>query len=288
MLSAAMGKIKKNTIFVLELSSYQLDDIKFSPDIVVVTSLFPEHMDYHHNINNYYNAKRNIIKHQEPGDFFVFNHKNKKMAAWIKKTKAKPVPFVSEKFLKGVNLPLLGEHNKENVRAAVAAVKYFDISDDIIKKAIEKFKSLPHRLEFVGEFKGIKFYDDAISTTPESTIMALKSLPKVGTIFLGGQDRGYKFFNLEKIIKKYGIKNIVLFPDTGKNILKSRKGLNILETKSMKEAVKFSYKYTQKGDICLLSCASPSYSLWKDFEEKGDQFKFWIKYFSESKNEETL
>ena len=114
----------------------------------------------------------------------------------------------------------------------------------------------------------------------------MKSGPKVGTIFLGGQDRGYKFSKLEKIIKKYGIKNIVLFPETGKNIFESRRGLNILETKSMKEAVKFSYKYTQKGDICLLSCASPSYSLWKNFEEKGNQFKFWVKYFSE--DEKTL
>jgi len=292
MLSAVMGRTKKNTIFVLELSSYQLDDIKFSPDVAVVTSLFPEHMDYHFNIKNYYEAKKNIIKYQGPDDIFVFNPKDKKMKSWIKHgpggTRAKQTPFLSEKFLEGVNLPLLGEHNKENIRAAITAVKYFDIPDDIIKKAIESFKPLPHRLEFVAEFKGIKFYDDAISTTPESTITALKSLAKVGTIFLGGQDRGYKFSNLEKMIKKYGIKNIVLFPDSGKKIIKSRKGLNVLETKSMEEAVKFAYKYTPKGEICLLSCASPSYSVWKDFEEKGDQFKFWVKYFSELKNEKQI
>jgi UDP-N-acetylmuramoylalanine--D-glutamate ligase len=80
----------------------------------------------------------------------------------------------------------------------------------------------------------------------------------------------------------------VLFPDSGKKIIKSRKGLNVLETKSMEEAVKFAYKYTPKGEICLLSCASPSYSVWKDFEEKGDQFKFWVKYFSELKNEKPI
>ena len=294
MLSAIMKKIRKNTIFVLELSSYQLDDIKFSPDIAVVTSLFSEHMDYHHGIKNYYTAKKNIIKYQEPWDFFIFNRNDKKMADWTKQTRAKAVPFVSKKFLNGVTLSLIGEHNKDNIRAAVAAVKYFNIPEDTIKQAIEKFKPLPHRLEFIGKHKGIKFYDDAISTTPESTICAIESLSRtslessikpethIGTIFLGGQDRGYKFSKLAKTIKKYGIKNVVLFPETGGKIFKSQKGLNILETKSMQKAVEFSYKYTQKGDICLLSCASPSYSLWKDFEEKGDQFKFWIKYFSKN------
>lgn len=283
MLSAVMEKISRDTIFVLELSSYQLDDIKFSPDVAVVTSLFPEHMDYHYNIKNYYLAKKNIIKFQKPDDFFVFNFADKKLAGWKNQARAKLAPFAPEKFLDGVKLPLSGKHNEGNVRAAVAVAKCFNISDEIIKSAIEKFEPLPHRLEFAGEFKGIKFYDDAISTTPESTIMALKTLPKVGTIFLGGQDRGYKFSMLAKTVKKYGIKNIVLFPDSGERIFKSTKGLNIFKTKSMEEAVKFAYKNTPKGEICLLSCASPSYSLWKNFEEKGDQFKFWVNYFANEK-----
>jgi len=287
MLSVVLEKIKRDTIFVLELSSYQLDDIKYSPDIVVVTSLFPEHMDYHYNIKNYYAAKKNIIKYQSPGDLFIFNYKNKKMENWKKDATAKLVPFASENVIAGLNLPLVGEHNKENVRAAIAAVDSFNIPETVIRQAIESFKPLPHRLEFVGDFMGIKFFDDAISTTPESTIMAIKSLPKIGTILLGGQDRGYKFNELAKVVKKYGIKNVVLFPETGKKIFKSTKGLNVLETASMKQAVKFSYKNTPKGEICLLSCASPSYTLWKNFEEKGDQFKLLVKNFSEV-DEKTL
>lgn len=279
MLPAILDKVKNDTIFVLELSSYQLDDFKFSPDIAVVTSLFPEHMNYHYNIKNYYSAKKNIIKYQRPEDIFIFDYKNKKLGGWSKQTEAKTLPFAPEKFINGLNLPLIGKHNNENIRAAAAAAKELGIADEKIKSAIESFKPLPHRLEFVGEFKGIKFYDDAISTTPESTIMAIKSLPKIGTIFLGGQDRGYKFSRLSSEVKKHGIKNIVLFPDSGKKIIKTKKGLNILETKKMEDAVKFAYKNTPKGEICLLSCASPSYSLWKDFEEKGEQFKFWIKYF---------
>ena len=139
------------------------------------------------------------------------------------------------------------------------------------------FKPLPHRLEFVGEFKGISFYDDAISTTPESTIMAIKALKNIGTIFLGGEDRGYDFHELEKILKRYKIKNIAFFPESGGRILKSRKGFSVLETRSMEEAVRFAFKNTPKGQICLLSTASPSYSVWKNFEEKGNLFQRLIK-----------
>ena len=154
------------------------------------------------------------------------------------------------------------------------------LDDQDIKKGLKTFKTLPHRLAKVGTFKGITFYDDAISTTPESTIRGLQTLGRVETIFLGGLDRGYDFTNLRKVLKKSGVKNIVLFPDTGKRILKSKKDYNILETTSMEQAVVFAYKNTTPGNICLLSTASPSYSVWKNFEEKGDLFQKWVKYFS--------
>ena len=144
-------------------------------------------------------------------------------------------------------------------------------------KALEKFQPLSHRLEFVGEFNSIRFYDDAISTTPESTIMALGAISNIGTIFLGGEDRGYDFAELERQLQKHDIKNIVLFPNSGKRILKSRKKYNILETSSMEEAVIFAYKYTKQGDACVLSTASPSYSVWKNFEEKGELFQDFVR-----------
>ncbi len=287
MLEALFKKIKKDTIFVIELSSYQLDDIKFSPNIAVITSLFPEHMDYHRGIKNYYAAKKNIIKYQEKEDILVFNPRNSKMALWAKSARAKTIPFAGKIPLDDSEINLPGKHNRENIKAAIAVAGVLGVSEEDIKKAVKTFEGLSHRLEFIGEYSGIKFYDDAISTTPESTILAIKSLPKIGTIFLGGQDRGYSFSKLEKTIKKHKIKNIVLFPDSGRKIIKGKRGINILETSSMEEAVKFAYKHTGGGEICLLSCASPSYSLWKNFEEKGDQFKFWVKYISE-KHEKPL
>ncbi|MDP1845428.1 MAG: Mur ligase family protein [Candidatus Moranbacteria bacterium] len=259
MLEVKLSKVDPKEIFVIELSSYMLEDIEYSPNIAVTTNLFPEHMDYHGGVEKYYSAKKNIFKFQKTGGHSV-----------------KP-PFNEKIPLDKSGIPLLGEHNLRNIQAAVKVARILKVADAAIKKAIKNFRSLPHRLEFVDEKNGIKFFDDAISTTPESTIAAVKSLKKIGTIFLGGEDRGYNFSELEKILRKYKIKNIVLFPDSGKRILKSRKGFNIFETKSMKSAVKFAFDNTEKGKICLLSTASPSYSLWKNFEEKGEEFKKYVR-----------
>lgn len=107
--------------------------------------------------------------------------------------------------------------------------------------------------------------------------MAIKALNNVGTILLGGEDRGYDFVELEKMLRLHKVKNIVLFPDSGNRILRSKNSFNIIETKSMEEAVNFAFQNTQKGQICLLSTASPSYSLWKNFEEKGNLFQDLVK-----------
>ena len=259
MLEVLFTKIDPDEIFVAELSSYMLDDIEYSPNIALLLNLFPEHMDYHNGIKNYYEAKKNIFKFQKPGDLVI-----------------KP-PFTEKIPFQKSEIPLLGAHNTKNIKAAVKVARVLGISDLIIKEAVMNFKPLPHRLEFVGEFKGIKFYDDAISTTPESTIMAIKALKKIGTIFLGGEDRGYDFHELEKTLKRRNIKNVVLFPESGGRIFKSRKGFNILETRSMEKAVRFAFKNTPQGQICLLSTASPSYSVWKNFEEKGNLFQRLIK-----------
>lgn len=264
MLEVLLTKVDPDEIFVIELSSYMLDDIEYSPDIALLLNLFPDHQDYHQGIKKYYEAEKNIFKFQKPEDFVL-----------------RP-PFI-EKIPLGKNeIPLLGTHNLKNIQAAIKVARLLKISDLVIKKTIKDFKLLPHRLEFIGEFEGIKFYDDAISTTPESTIMAIKALPKIGTIFLGGKDRGYNFQELEKNLRWHRIKNIVLFPESGPRILKSRQGFNILETKSMKKAVDFAFQKTPKGEICLLSTASPSYSLWKNFEEKGNLFQYFVKQYSKS------
>lgn len=276
MLESLLQSVDSEEIFVVELSSYQLDDIQYSPNIAVALNLFPEHMNYHGSVEKYYVAKKNIVAFQNQSDSFIFDQKDKELKKWLLNVVAKKRPF-NDIDLKNIKVPLLGKHNLENVKAAVAVANELKISKKAIKQGIETFRSLPHRLELVGEYRKIRFYDDAISTTPESTIAALEAIPGVATIMLGGEDRGYDFSALEKELKKRKIKNIVLFPDSGKRMIKNRKGLNILETASMEEAVRFAYANTPVGKVCLLSTASPSYSLWKNFEEKGDEFKKMVK-----------
>jgi len=272
-------------IFVIELSSYQLDDIKYSPHISVITNLFPEHMNYHGSIDRYFTAKKNIINFQTSNDLFIYNPASSVLCRWAKEAKSKSIPFDSMIVSDKKNIPLLGRHNQENIKAAITVAHVFKISDEIIADAIKSFKPLPHRLEFVGKFKGISFYNDALSTTPESTMAAIEALKNVGTIFLGGEDRGYDFDQLVKVIINSHIANLVIFPKSGEKIYqllkkKAKKLPRILKTTSMEEAVKFAYKNTLKNTICLLSSASPSYSLWKNYEEKGGRFKFFVKKYS--------
>jgi UDP-N-acetylmuramoylalanine--D-glutamate ligase len=275
----ALKNITREEILVIEFSNYQLEDISYSPNIAVVTNLFPEHMDYHGTAENYYQAKKNIINFQSADNWFVYNPKSAKLKKWAKKSRSRKVPFAQKLPLKDSDIPLIGAHNKEDIKAAISVARILKIQNAAIKKAIKDFKPLPHRLEFVGEFLGIKFYDDANAAIPESAIAAIKSLPGIGTIFLGGEDRGYDFSDLEKTIKRYKIKNVVLFPDSGERMFRTNNNLNIFKTQSMEEAVKFAYGNTKKGSTCLLSTASPSYSLWRNFEEKGNQFQYFVKKY---------
>jgi len=285
MLDKLLKPIGKDDVFVCELSSYQLDDIKYSPYITVITNLFPEHMNYHGGIKDYYRAKKNIINYVRPNDYFIYNPKNKILSDCAKQINCQVLPFEERITVSQQDIPLLGEHNRDNIKAAITVVHLFKISNHVIAQAIKTFKPLPHRLEYVGKYSGIIFYNDALATTPEATIEAIKALKNVGTIFLGGEDRGYRFINLVKIIKQYRIKNIVLFPKTGQKIyrqlkLQFNKLPRIFKTTDMEEAVKFAYQCTLKNSVCLLSTASPSYSLWKNYEEKGNLFKSFVKKYS--------
>lgn len=275
---------EEEDVWVCELSSFQLDDIEYSPHISVILNLYPEHMDYHGTVAYYYEAKKRILVSALSNDYFVYNPVFPKLHESANRADAKAVPFIDTLPFDEKVVQLKGKHNIDNLRAAVTVGQIFKIDNETIEKAVKNFRGLPHRLELVTTFKGITFYDDAIATIPEATIAAIKSLENVGTIFLGGQDRGYDFSALADTIIDSKIPNLVLFPYSGKKILvtlkkKTKKLPNILETESMEEAVKFAYEHTPRDSICLLSCASPSFSLWKNFEEKGNLFQKFVREY---------
>lgn len=289
MLEQLLKNNDEDTTWVLELSSYMLDDIEYSPHISVVVNLYGDHLDYHQGANEYYNAKRNILNKARAEDIFIYNPDFVELEEWAKEAQCKVVPY-KEFPIKQDETLLQGQHNYQNIRAAATAVQQLSISDEIIYQALKTFIPLPHRLQNVGTYHAITFYDDAISTTPESTDMAIDAIPDIATIFVGGLDRGYDFSPLTEKIIENDIKNIVFFPDSGKAVKKlldeSNYTYNGIETSSMAEAVQFAYAHTPQNMVCLLSTASPSYSIWKNFEEKGDQFQQYVKEYGQKNSEE--
>lgn len=259
-------------IYAYELSSHQLYNLKKSPHVAVLLNIYPEHLDYYKNFKEYAAAKANIALYQTKKDYFIFNSQQKIVKDIAKKVKAKKIP-------------IKGEYYELDKAAARAVAKIFNISEKIIGKALKNFKYLAHRLELVGTFRGITFYNDALATIPEATMAAMKTLgDRVETIMLGGFDRNIDFGELAEKVLKSKIKTVILFPTTGekiwREIIEKAKGRglpNHFYADNMLKAVKLAYQETRTGKICLLSTASSSYSIFKDYKEKGDLFKKYVK-----------
>jgi UDP-N-acetylmuramoylalanine--D-glutamate ligase len=283
---------KEDEVFVYELSSHQLYNLKISPHIAVFLNIYPEHLDYYKDFNEYLMAKANITLWQTENDFLIYNFKDKNLRKIAEKSKAKKIPIKDHSIvLKNIGIkkiPFYGDFYGLNIACAIEVGKIFGVEKKKIKRAIEKFKPLPHRLEYVGKFKGIDFFNDSLSTIPQTTIAALNSLgEKVQTLILGGYDRGLDFKELAREILKRKIKNLILFPETGNRIwqeilnqVEDDKNLpRAILVQNMKDAVKLSFELTPKGKICLLSPASPSFGIFKDYKERGNLFKKYLKYY---------
>lgn len=276
-----IGDAQANTIFVSEMSSYQLADLTTSPHIAVVTSFFPEHLDYHGSTEAYLDAKKNIARYQTKDDVILYDATSDGAKEIANESKGQKIPFSIETAPKHTEpMKLIGKHNERNIAAALATVQLPELSIEpgIALDAVKEFPGLPHRLEYCGEHAGIRYYEDSISTTPESTIAAIEALnDEIDTIILGGLDRGYDFSELGKKIASSSVKHVILFPESGSRIreaiVNAKAQVTFHETVDMQEAVTIAQKNTASGKVCLLSPASPSYNLFKNFEERGDKFK---------------
>lgn len=297
---------------VYEMSSYMLEGFIPKTTISVFNNIYNCHLDWHRGFENYKNAKLNILRNAEHAlinfEFRDFDEvktlSSNTQTFWIDgdfSYKNSWFYIEDERVLEDENIVLLGEHNRKNIAWVLGVIyiatwKNREKTIDAVKKVISTFEGLPHRMEKVGTFHGITFINDAIATTPESTLAAIKTFsPDIGTLFLWGYDSGFIYTELEKNIQEGNIENLILFPDTGYKIFtqdiqnkdeeipfqieKNGRMIRILKTRSMEAAVKFAYEYTQSGKIALLSNASQSFSLWKSYEVKGNLFKeLVIKY----------
>jgi UDP-N-acetylmuramoylalanine--D-glutamate ligase len=280
--SILVHKARKDELFVFEFSSYQLEDIDVSPHVCVLTSLFPEHIDHHGSVENYYDSKQRITQFQTADDVLIYVSGFPRLEEWAETSSATKAPLLPLTF--EITSPSLrGDHNHSNVVLAYTAGQLFGVSMEDAQEVVRSFVGLPHRLMEIGTFQDIEFYDDSISTTPESAIAGLRALGNVDTIILGGVDRGYNFLFLEQELRNQGVRNVILFPESGEHMLVSEEGFNVLHTSDMDTAIQFAFTHTEKGKACLLSPSAPSYNLFKNFEKRGDAFAEAVKKYVSKK-----
>lgn len=286
---------------VIEASSFQLEDtIKFKPHIGVLTYVTSDHLDWHKTRQNYVDAKFKIFKNQDENDFAILNYEDKNLAEEYK-LKAEKYYFSMEKIgdkgayvdngkiyfnngekteevldIKDIKIP--GDHNVRNIMAAIIACKLLNIDLDLIKKSILSFTGVEHRIEFVREVDGVKYYNDSKGTNPDSTEVAVAAMDGDVVLIAGGYDKGADFDNLiEK--SKDKIKTAILFGETAEKISNSCKksGVEFYITEDLKKAVELARKLSSSGDDVLLSPACASWDMYKSYEIRGQHFKDLVK-----------
>jgi UDP-N-acetylmuramoylalanine--D-glutamate ligase len=279
-----LGKLGKDDWVVLELSSFQLIDLQKSPHIAVVLMTVPEHQDWHKGIREYVEAKKNIVSRQSGEDIAVVN-RDYLLSREIGKAAGGKVVWVSGKDIgetRGIGdvgeIKLRGEHNWENIVAAAAAARAAGVSDSVIGRVVKEFRGLEHRLEEAGEVKGVKFYNDSFSTTPETAIAAIKSFSEPEIVILGGSSKGSDFSELGKAIAEAkNVKAVVLIGKEGgrigEAIGKIKKIRKIKGSGNMEEIVNLAYNNTVSGDVVLLSPACASFDMFKNYKDRGNQYK---------------
>jgi UDP-N-acetylmuramoylalanine--D-glutamate ligase len=285
---------------VLELSNFQLYKLNRSPHIGVCLMIVPEHMDWHPDMEDYVRAKSNIFKWQKPDDIAIYLAGNQYCERIVGASAAKKIPFYREpgahvrdgntivianqEIIKRSDIKLLGEHNLQNICAAVTATWQVHQNAEAIRRVLSSFAGLEHRLEFVRELDGVKYYDDSFGTTPETAIVAMKSFIQPVVIILGGSDKGADFESLVNEVLRSRVKHAIIIGQTGEKIseLLRAKGFSNITygLTTMPEIVAEARKQARAGDVVLLSTASASFDLFQDYKDRGDQFKQAVKALS--------
>ena len=295
-------EVKEDDVAVVELSSFQLISMKRSPDVAVVTNVTPNHLDHHKDMQEYIDAKRNILLYQSRDSKAVLGYENDVSRNMEDDVKGKCVFFTrltdisalpdcgymdaegnlcvgEHKIVNENEVALRGKHNLENLLAAFCAVNG-DVPYEIMTKVAKEFKGVEHRIEPVRTLNGVQWFNDSIASSPTRTIAGLRSFPQKICIIAGGYDKKIPYEPLAQPIIE-NVKLLVVMGQTGPAIEKvvrehpdfEKSGITILHAQSMEEAVKLMYENTKEGDIVSLSPASASFDLYPNFEERGKHFK---------------
>ena len=285
--------------YVLELSSFQLDDMfEFRADIAMILNITPDHLDrYDYQMQNYVDSKFRILQNQTSNDWFIYNHEDPIIAGELAKRKivAEKAPFsllteikvgaylkeeqitinINEKLTMSIHdLALKGKHNAQNSMASGIAARLLDIRSSVIRESLEDFVNVEHRLEFVAKVHGIEFINDSKATNINSTWFALESMDKPTVWIVGGVDKGNDYSELLDLVKNK-VKAIICLGLDNQKIIDtfSSSVETIVEAKSAMEAVAYGYRLASKDETVLLSPACASFDLFENYEHRGDLFK---------------
>lgn len=290
-----LDDIQPSDIVVYELSSFQLWDLDKSPHVAVVLMIEPDHLDVHAGFKDYLQAKMNIALHQTPNDVMVYHPTNPDSGAIAASSPAitkkryftaegaqivnKTVVIDEQNICSIDEISLLGEHNLENICAAVTAVWSFTQNVPAIAQAVKNFKGLEHRLEFVRELRGVKFYNDSFSSTPSATMAAIRSFEDPEIVIVGGYDKKADFTELATFVGgRNNIKKLLLIGQTRHSLADSFAKVNVhnyevIESADFKAIISQAFAVANKGNVVLLSPGCASFDMFKNFYERGDQFK---------------
>ncbi len=298
-------KINTNTYLVIEMSSHQLEFIKKSPHIGIILNLFEDHLDHAKTVKHYHECKMNMFKYQTSDDIAIYSKDNLNLVNLINQNnylanlysvtlenkKEKNTIYLDNDFVKyndkilydkNSKTNLIGNHNLSNIMFCLLISEILNLDIEQTKKSIRDFQPLEHRLELVGTYNDITYYNDSIATIPVATINAIETLKNVDTLIFGGMDRGINYQDLVDYLKKCNVRNLICMPTTGYDIGKilesENVNKNIYYIETLDDAVRLAKKITEKGKICLMSPAASSYEYFKNFEEKGNKFKELVRF----------
>ncbi len=287
-----LSQVSSDDLVVYELSSFQLWDLKRSPQTAVVLFIEQEHLDVHFDMQDYINAKSNIARHQTAGDYLVYNGANQYSTSIADTSDATKISYPStssahvdnkafyygeQKICSISALQLMGDHNLDNACAAIDAVWPIIQDKKAIKNGLKSFKGLPHRLKFVRTVDGVDYYDDSIATTPSSAIAALNAFSKPKVIILGGSSKGSNFIELGRQLASEENTRAILIGDEAENIAHACQAAGFVDYEILEKptAVNFvarARSLAVKGGVVLLSPACASFGLFKNYSDRGDQY----------------
>lgn len=269
----------RRKIAVLELSSFQLEDLAFvkkSPNVAVVTNILRDHLNRYGSYTKYAAAKKNICLYQNKNDYLILNIKDKKLKEFEKCSRSRVIPACAGIQIVSNNSIFFSKNNQSNLVLAIATANIFKINKSVIEKVAESFKGVPYRMEKIAVIKKITFINDTTATIPDAAINNLNSFEKKVILIGGGSDKNLKFAKFAKTIAKK-VKKLILLPGNAtpliaKELKKYAPKLEIVSVDSMDKAVKKAYKSASAGDVVLLSPGATSFGLFKNEFDRGDQF----------------